>query len=73
MYSVGLNCPLAAQIMISFVEHLVKVVECFMHVYSNAGLPITMGRYDKTPADMTENYKSFFVNDRLNIWLEAAV
>ena len=53
--------------MIPFVERLVKVVECFMHVYSNAGLPNAMGGYDETPADMTENYKAFFENGWLNM------
>ena len=53
--------------MIPFVERLVKVVECFMHVYSNAGLPNAMGGYDETPADMTENYKAFFKNGWLNM------
>ena len=73
MYSIGLNSTVGAQHMFPFIEHLVIVVECFMHVHSNAGLPITMGRYDMTPADMSPNYKSFFENGWLNIWLEATV
>ena len=44
-----------------------------MHVYSNAGLPNAMGRYNETSADMTENYKAFFKNGWLIVWLAAAV
>lgn len=57
---VGLNCALGAQHMVPFVERLSKVVECFMHVYSNAGLPNAMGGYDDTPEDMAEHNKVFF-------------
>ena len=53
--------------MIPFVERLSKVVECFMHVYSNAGLPNAMGGYDESPSDMAENYKSFFENGWVNL------
>ena len=42
-------------------------MKCFMHVHSNTGLPIAMGRYNKTTADMSANYKASFKNDWLNI------
>jgi len=32
--------------MVPFVERLANVVECFLHVYSNACLPNAMGGYD---------------------------
>mmetsp|Transcript_2486 Transcript_2486/g.3653 ORF Transcript_2486/g.3653 Transcript_2486/m.3653 type:complete len:1363 (+) Transcript_2486:159-4247(+) len=64
---VGLNCALGAQHMTPFVERLSKVVECFMHVYSNAGLPNAMGGYDETPDDMARNNKVFFENGWLNM------
>jgi 5-methyltetrahydrofolate--homocysteine methyltransferase len=64
---VGLNCALGAQHMTPFVEKLSKVVECFMHVYSNAGLPNAMGGYDDTPADMARENKVFFENGWLNM------
>ena len=64
---VGLNCALGAKHMTPFVERLSKVVECFMHVYSNAGLPNAMGGYDDTPEDMAEQNKVFFENGWLNM------
>mmetsp|Transcript_11469 Transcript_11469/g.19060 ORF Transcript_11469/g.19060 Transcript_11469/m.19060 type:complete len:1422 (-) Transcript_11469:114-4379(-) len=64
---VGLNCALGAQHMVPFVERLSKVVECFMHVYSNAGLPNAMGGYDDTPTDMAQHNKVFFEKGWLNM------
>mmetsp|Transcript_4330 Transcript_4330/g.6066 ORF Transcript_4330/g.6066 Transcript_4330/m.6066 type:complete len:398 (+) Transcript_4330:182-1375(+) len=57
---VGLNCALGATHMKPFLERLSKVVECFMHVYSNAGLPNAMGGYDDTPGIMIEKNNVFF-------------
>ena len=64
---VGLNCALGAKHMTPFVEKLANCVECFLHVYSNAGLPNAMGGYDETPADMAEQNKVFFENGWLNM------
>jgi len=64
---VGLNCALGAEHMVPFVERLSNVVECFMHVYANAGLPNAMGGYDDTPEDMAEANKVFFENGWLNM------
>jgi 5-methyltetrahydrofolate--homocysteine methyltransferase len=64
---VGLNCALGAQHMVPFVERLSKAAECFVHVYSNAGLPNAMGGYDDTPADMARENKVFFENGWLNM------
>ena len=64
---VGLNCALGASHMKPFVEKLANVVECFMHVYSNAGLPNAMGGYDDTPEDMTRENQEFFEAGWLNM------
>ena len=64
---VGLNCALGAKHMTPFVERLANSVECFLHVYSNAGLPNAMGGYDETPEDMAEQNKVFFENGWLNM------
>ena len=64
---VGLNCALGAQHMVPFVERLSKCVECFMHVYSNAGLPNAMGGYDDTPVDMAKENELFFKNGWINM------
>ena len=64
---VGLNCALGAEHMTPFVERLAKCVECFVHVYSNAGLPNAMGGYDETPEDMAKGNQVFFENGWLNM------
>ena len=62
---VGLNCALGAQQMVPFVKRLAACAECFVHVYSNAGLPNAMAGYDDTPDDMA-GYNEVFVE---NAWL----
>lgn len=63
-FCVGLNCALGAAQMKPFLRRLANVVECFVHVYSNAGLPNAMGGYDDTPEDMArENH--IFASERL--------
>ena len=64
---VGLNCALGAEHMTPFVEKLANCVECFLHVYSNAGLPNAMGGYDETPEQMAAYNKVFFENGWLNM------
>jgi len=64
---VGLNCALGAQHMVPFVERLANIVECFMHVYSNAGLPNAMGGYDESPSQMAEYNETFFKNGWVNM------
>ena len=53
--------------MTPFVEKLANCVECFLHVYSNAGLPNAMGGYDETPEQMAAYNKVFFENGWLNM------
>eukprot|EP01031_Cornospumella_fuschlensis_P041434 gene41434-50559_t len=64
---VGLNCALGAQQMVPFVKRLAACAECFVHVYSNAGLPNAMGGYDDTPQDMARYNEEFFKNGWLNM------
>merc|ERR1719223_50140 len=64
---VGLNCALGAKHMAPFLERLSNVVECFVHVYANAGLPNAMGGYDDTPEDMVRENKVFFENSWINM------
>lgn len=49
---VGLNCALGATQMAPFLKRVSDVAECFVHVYSNAGLPNAMGGYDDTPEEI---------------------
>ena len=64
---VGLNCALGASHMKPFLKRLSDVAECFVHVYSNAGLPNAMGGYDETPEDMATQNEVFFENGYVNM------
>ena len=64
---VGLNCALGATQMVPFVKRMSECAECFVHVYSNAGLPNAMGGYDDTPEDMAGFNRVFFENKWLNM------
>merc|ERR1711871_761800 len=65
--SIGLNCALGASAMTPFLERLSKCAECFVTVYSNAGLPNAMGGYDDTPADMARENELFADNQWVNM------
>ena len=58
-FSIGLNCALGAKQMLPFLTKLSNVAECFVTVYSNAGLPNAMGGYDETPEAMAEDNVAF--------------
>uniref|UniRef100_A0A7S2XWE9 Methionine synthase n=1 Tax=Fibrocapsa japonica TaxID=94617 RepID=A0A7S2XWE9_9STRA len=63
-FCVGLNCALGATQMKPFLRRLAVVAECFVHVYSNAGLPNAMGGYDDTPDDMARE-NLIFADEKL--------
>ena len=58
-FSIGLNCALGAKQMKPFLAKLAACAECFVTVYSNAGLPNAMGGYDEKPADMATDNLAF--------------
>merc|ERR1719498_1945296 len=64
---VGLNCALGAKQMAPFLKRIAECAECFVHVYSNAGLPNAMGGYDDTPEDMARDNKTFASNGWVNM------
>jgi len=64
---VGLNCALGATQMSPFLEKIAMIAECFVHVYSNAGLPNAMGGYDDTPEDMARDNLDFAANQWVNM------
>ncbi len=66
-FCVGLNCALGAKQMRPFLQRLSKVAECFVSVYSNAGLPNAMGGYDDTPADMARDNSVFMQESLINM------
>lgn len=64
---VGLNCGLGTKQMVPFLKRLVAIAECYVHVYSNAGLPNATGGYDETPQIMAKYYEEVFKNGWLNM------
>ncbi|CAM9441759.1 unnamed protein product [Ectocarpus sp. 6 AP-2014] len=66
-FCIGLNCALGASQMRPFLQRLAKVAECFVHVYSNAGLPNAMGGYDETPEDMARDNLLFAEEGLINM------
>merc|ERR1719247_4104972 len=62
-----LNAKAAVYAVNEFLKRLSDCAECFVHVYSNAGLPNAMGGYDDTPADMAKYNETFFENRWLNM------
>jgi 5-methyltetrahydrofolate--homocysteine methyltransferase len=66
-FCVGLNCALGATQMKPFLRRLSQAAECFVHVYSNAGLPNAMGGYDDSPADMARDNLVFAQEHLMNM------
>jgi 5-methyltetrahydrofolate--homocysteine methyltransferase len=66
-FSIGLNCALGAKQMKPFLTKLAKCAECYVTVYSNAGLPNAMGGYDDTPADMAADNLVFAQEGLVNM------
>merc|ERR1719424_1188033 len=64
---VGLNCALGAKQMAPFLKKVADAAECFVHVYSNAGLPNAMGGYDDTPEDMAKENLDFCTESLVNM------
>ena len=50
--SIGLNCSLGADGIVSHVEEMARHAACAISVHPNAGLPNEIGEYDDTPANM---------------------
>ena len=67
LVSVGLNCALGAKQMRPFVEDLSNVVDKFISVYPNAGLPNEMGGYDESPQTMATVLEDFLASGFVNI------
>ena len=65
--SVGLNCALGPDLMRPYLEELSNIVESYVIVYPNAGLPNAFGEYDETPESMTKHILEWAKSGMLNI------
>lgn len=65
--AVGLNCALGPDLMRPYLAELSNIVESYVIVYPNAGLPNAFGEYDETPESMTEHVREWAESGMLNI------
>jgi 5-methyltetrahydrofolate--homocysteine methyltransferase len=57
--SVGFNCSLGADSIVSHVEELAEKTDCAISLHPNAGMPNAMGEYDDTPANMAAVLRAY--------------
>jgi len=67
LLSVGLNCSLGPAQMRPFIEEISDLANCFVSIYSNAGLPNEFGEYDETPEQMFKILSEYAKNKTFNI------
>jgi len=68
-FSVGINCALGADEMRPFAEELSRLADCFVSIYSNAGLPNPLSEtgFDHTPEIMRDFMRDYAEAGFLNI------
>ena len=67
IFSVGLNCSFGARQLKPFLEQLAARAPYYISAYPNAGLPISLGQYDQSPADMAHEVKEYIHEGLINI------
>lgn len=67
LLSVGLNCSLGPKQMRPFIAELSHVVNVFVSIYPNAGLPNEFGGYDESPESMAKVLEEFAKEGFFNI------
>ena len=65
--TIGLNCALGAEAMRPHLAEISDVADTLVCAYPNAGLPIEMGAYDETPAQMAAQVAEFAREGLVNI------
>lgn len=65
--SIGLNCSFGAADLLPFLRELAADVPCFVSCHPNAGLPSSLGQYDKTPEEMAQQVQKFIDERLVNI------
>jgi 5-methyltetrahydrofolate--homocysteine methyltransferase len=66
-FAVGMNCALGAVEMRPHLEELVRLAECYVISYPNAGLPNAFGEYDQQPAETGQLLRDFVASGFANI------
>ncbi len=66
-FSVGVNCALGAREMRPYLAELVRVSNCYVACYPNAGLPNAFGEYDEPPETTSSLLKEYAESRLCNI------
>ena len=67
LFSIGLNCALGADQLITYVKELETISDCFISAYPNAGLPNALGQYDQGAHEMAEKVKPYLTGKHVQI------
>jgi 5-methyltetrahydrofolate--homocysteine methyltransferase len=67
LFSIGLNCALGADQLITYVKELGQVSDCFISAYPNAGLPNALGQYDQGAQEMAEKVRPYLTGKHVQI------
>ena len=67
LFSIGLNCALGADQLITYVKELESISDCFISAYPNAGLPNALGQYDQGANEMAEKVKPYLTGKHVQI------
>ncbi|NHB68746.1 methionine synthase [Perlabentimonas gracilis] len=67
LFSIGLNCAMGAEQLISYIEELAANTEYFVSAHPNAGLPNELGEYDQSAREMANLIDRMLNKGLLNI------
>lgn len=67
LFSIGLNCALGADQLITYVKELETISDCFISAYPNAGLPNALGQYDQGAHEMAEKVRPYLTGKHVQI------
>jgi 5-methyltetrahydrofolate--homocysteine methyltransferase len=67
LFSIGLNCALGADQLITYIKELENISDCFISAYPNAGLPNALGQYDQSAQEMAEKVKPYLTGKHVQI------
>ena len=65
--SIGINCALGIDEMKPYIRELAQYANCYISIYSNAGLPDAFGNYNHTPSHMAQGYLDLARGGYINI------
>ena len=67
LLSIGLNCALGADQLLSYIRRLAQNADCFISAHPNAGLPNAFGQYDQDAQAMGALIKKYLDESLVNI------